>query len=88
MSSNQLVSLSNNELLMVMLELNKISESHTSQSNLNENIIDHVLSIPGKQLRPALTIVCSKLWEEEVDEKKKGKINRIRKRKAIETEKY
>ena len=37
MSSNQLVSLSNNELLMVMLELNKISESHTSQSNLNEN---------------------------------------------------
>jgi octaprenyl-diphosphate synthase len=69
MSSNQLVSLSNNELLMVMLELNKISESHTSQSNLNENIIDHVLSIPGKQLRPALTIVCSKLWQEEVDEK-------------------
>ena len=69
MSSNQLVSLSNNELLMVMLELNKISESHTSQSNLNENIIDHVLSIPGKQLRPALTIVCSKLWQEDVDEK-------------------
>ena len=69
MSSNQLVSLSNNELLMVMLELNKISESHTSQSNLNENIIDHVLSIPGKQLRPALTIVCSKLWLEDVDEK-------------------
>ena len=69
MSSNQLVSLSNNELLMVMLELNKISESHTSQSNLNENIIDHVLSIPGKQLRPALTTVCSKLWQEEVDEK-------------------
>ena len=69
MSSNQLVSLSNNELLMVMLELNKISESHTSQSNLNENIIDHVLSSPGKQLRPALTIVCSKLWQEEVDEK-------------------
>ena len=69
MSSNQLVSLSNNELLMVMLELNKISESHTSQSNLNENIIDHVLSIPGKQLRPALTIVCSKLWQKDVDEK-------------------
>ena len=69
MSSNQLVSLSNNELLMVMLELNKISESHKSQSNLNENIIDHVLSIPGKQLRPALTIVCSKLWQEDVDEK-------------------
>ena len=69
MSSNQLVSLSNNELLMVMLELNKISESHTSQSNLNENIIDHVLSIPGKQLRPALTIVCSKLWQEDIDEK-------------------
>ena len=39
MSSNQLVSLSNNELLMGMLELNKISESHKSQSNLNENII-------------------------------------------------
>ena len=69
MSSNQLVSLSNNELLMVMLELNKISESHTSQSNLNENISDHVLSSPGKQLRPALTIVCSKLWQEDIDEK-------------------
>ena len=65
----ELSSLVNNELLMVMLELNNISEQHNSESNLNENIINHVLSIPGKQLRPSLTIICSKIWDEDVDDK-------------------
>ncbi|MBK90457.1 MAG: hypothetical protein CL772_04685 [Chloroflexi bacterium] len=65
----ELSSLVNDELLMVMLELNNISEQHNSESNLNENIINHVLSIPGKQLRPSLTIICSKIWNKEVDDK-------------------
>jgi len=65
----ELSSLVNDELLMVMLELNNISEQHNSESNLNENIINHVLSIPGKQLRPSLTIICSKIWNKEVDYK-------------------
>lgn len=65
----ELSSLVNNELLLVMLELNKISEQHNSESDLNENIINHVLGIPGKQLRPALTIICSKIWNKDVDNK-------------------
>ncbi|NCG35681.1 MAG: hypothetical protein GWO78_06830 [Dehalococcoidales bacterium] len=68
-STNKFSSLVNNELLMVMLELNEISDSHKNESNLNENIINHVLSIPGKQLRPSLTIICSKIWDDEIDEK-------------------
>ena len=52
-----------------MLELNKISEQHNTESNLNENIINHVLSIPGKQLRPSMTIISSKIWNEDVDYK-------------------
>jgi geranylgeranyl pyrophosphate synthase len=66
---NNVTSLANNELLMVMLELNEISENHETESNLNENIINHVLSIPGKQLRPSLTIICSKIWNAETDSK-------------------
>jgi len=65
----ELSSLVNNELMMVMLELNNISEQHNAESNLNENIINHVLSIPGKQLRPSLTIICSKIWNEDVEDK-------------------
>ena len=65
----ELSSLVNDELLMVMFELNNISEQHSSESNLNENIINHVLSIPGKQLRPSVTIICSKIWNEEVDDR-------------------
>ncbi|MEC7838257.1 MAG: polyprenyl synthetase family protein [Chloroflexota bacterium] len=65
----ELSSLVNNELLMVMLELNNISKQHDSESNLNENIINHVLSIPGKQLRPSLTIICSKISNEDVEDK-------------------
>ena len=51
------------------MELNKISEQHNTESNLNENIINHVLSIPGKQLRPSMTIISSKIWNEDVDYK-------------------
>tara|TARA_Y100001970_G_scaffold194704_1_gene236691 strand:- start:1758 stop:2750 length:993 start_codon:yes stop_codon:yes gene_type:complete len=70
MNKNKEISnLANNELLLVMLELNKISEQHNSESNLNENIINHVLSIPGKQLRPSMTIISSKIWNEDVDYK-------------------
>ena len=70
MNKNKEISnLANNELLLVMLELNKISEQHNSESNLNENIINHVLSIPGKQLRPSMTIISSKVWNEDVDYK-------------------
>ena len=70
MNKNKEISnLANNELLLVMLELNKISEQHNTESNLNENIINHVLSIPGKQLRPAMTIISSKIWNEDVDYK-------------------
>ena len=65
----ELSSLVNDELLMVMLELNNISDHHSSESNLNENIINHVLSIPGKQLRPSVTITCSKIWNEKVNDK-------------------
>ena len=65
----ELSSLVNDELLMVMFELNNISEQHSSESNLNENIINHVLSIPGKQLRPSVTIICSKIWNEKVDDR-------------------
>ena len=68
-SENNITSLANNELLMVMLELNEISVNHETESNLNENIINHVLSIPGKQLRPSLTIICSKIWNTETDNK-------------------
>ncbi|MQF85530.1 MAG: polyprenyl synthetase family protein [SAR202 cluster bacterium] len=70
MNKNKEISnLANNELLLVMLELNKISEQHNTESNLNENIINHVLSIPGKQLRPSMTIISSKIWNEDVDYK-------------------
>lgn len=70
MNKNKEISnLANNELLLVMLELNKISEQHNTESNLNENIINHVLSIPGKQLRPYMTIISSKIWNEDVDYK-------------------
>jgi|TARA_B110000495_G_C23006723_1_gene594820 geranylgeranyl pyrophosphate synthase len=68
-STNNFSSLVNDELLMVMLELNEISNNHKTESNLNENIINHVLSIPGKQLRPSLTIICSKIWDDEIDDK-------------------
>jgi len=68
-NANNVTSLVNNELLMVMLELNEISDNHETESNLNENIINHVLSIPGKQLRPSLTIICSKIWNAETDSK-------------------
>ena len=47
----------------------QISEQHNTESNLNENIINHVLSIPGKQLRPSMTIISSKIWNEDVDYK-------------------
>jgi len=66
---NEISNLVNNDLLMVILELKNISDQHSSESNLNENIIKHVLSIPGKQLRPSLTIICSKIWKENVDDK-------------------
>ena len=70
MNKNKEISnLANNELLLVMLELNKISEQHNTESNLNENIINHVLSIPGKQLIPSITIISSKIWNEDVDYK-------------------
>ena len=65
----EISSLVNDELLMVMLELNNISDQHSSESNLNENIINHVLSIPGKQLRPSVTITSSKIWNEKVNDK-------------------
>ena len=67
--NKEIANLANNELLLVMLELNKISEQHNTESNLNENIINHVLSIPGKQLRPSMTIISSKIWNEDVDYK-------------------
>ena len=60
MNKNKEISnLANNELLLVMLELNKISEQHNTESNLNENIINHVFKFKQNFLMSSLTIAHS-----------------------------
>ena len=68
-NKEKIYQLVNDELINVLVEMSQIAENHKDESNLNENIIEHVLSSPGKQLRPTITIAVSKLWNKETDEK-------------------
>ena len=68
-TKEKIYQLVNDELISVLVEMNQIADNHKNASHLNENIIEHVLSTPGKQLRPTITIAVSKLWNNETDEK-------------------
>ena len=68
-TKEKIYQLVNDELISVLVEMNQIADNHKNASHLNENIIEHVLSTPGKQLRPTITIAVSKLWNKETDEK-------------------
>ena len=68
-TKEKIYQLVNDELISVLVEMTQIADNHKNASHLNENIIEHVLSTPGKQLRPTITIAVSKLWNNETDEK-------------------
>ena len=68
-TKEKIYQLVNDELISVLVEMTQIADNHKNASHLNENIIEHVLSTPGKQLRPTITIAVSKLWNKETDEK-------------------
>ena len=68
-TKEKIYQLVNDELISVLVEMNQIADNHKNETHLNENIIEHVLSTPGKQLRPTITIAVSKLWNKETDEK-------------------
>ena len=68
-TKEKIYQLVNDELINVLVEMSQIADNHKNASHLNENIIEHVLSTPGKQLRPTITIAVSKLWNKETDEK-------------------
>ena len=68
-TKEKIYQLVNDELINVLVEMSQIADNHKNASHLNENIIEHVLSTPGKQLRPTITIAVSKLWNNETDEK-------------------
>ncbi|MEC7871207.1 MAG: polyprenyl synthetase family protein [Chloroflexota bacterium] len=68
-TKEKIYQLVNDELINVLVEMSQIADNHKNETHLNENIIEHVLSTPGKQLRPTITIAVSKLWNKETDEK-------------------
>lgn len=61
---NDLFNLIKDDLKKVKYNIQKISENETDYSSDISDRLSYVLTSTGKQLRPAITLVCSNLFEE------------------------
>ena len=66
-SLNEIVEFVKDDLVIVKKNIQELSKKESEYSEEISKRLSHVLSSPGKQLRPVITLICSKLF---------GKINK------------